>query len=69
MGAIITGVRPIGHTPPSRRSEIGCVYHHTSGVELRFPKDFQGDVIFADDKRKAVLIRGVETPFFCSYAF
>ena len=23
---------------------------------------------FADDKRKAVLIRGLETPFFCVYA-
>ena len=22
---------------------IGCVYHHTSGIELRFPYDFQGD--------------------------
>ena len=22
---------------------IGCVYHHTSGVELRFANDFQGD--------------------------
>ena len=21
----------------------GCVYHHFSGVELRFPNDFQGD--------------------------
>ena len=40
---------------------FGCVYHHFSGVELRFPNDFQGD--FADDKRKAVLIRGLETPF------
>ena len=45
----------------------GCVYHHTSGVELRFPTTFR--VIFADDKRKAVLIRGLETPFFCFYAF
>ena len=32
-----------------------------SGVELRFPNDFQGD--FADDKRKAVLNMGLETPF------
>ena len=32
------------------------MYHHTSGVELRFPNGFQGD--FADNKRKAVLIRG-----------
>ena len=22
---------------------LGCVNHHTSGVELRFPNDFQGD--------------------------
>ena len=22
---------------------VGCIYHHTSGVELRFPNDFQGD--------------------------
>ena len=22
---------------------VGCVYHHTSGVELRFPNDLQGD--------------------------
>ena len=22
---------------------LGCVYHHFSGVELRFPNDFQGD--------------------------
>ena len=21
----------------------GCIYHHTSGIELRFPNDFQGD--------------------------
>ena len=47
---------------------LGCVYHHTSGVELKFPNGFQGD-FFADDKRKAVLIRGLETPFFCFYAF
>ena len=46
---------------------IGCVYHHTSGVELRIANDFQGD--FADDKRKAVLIRGLETPFFCFTRF
>ena len=26
-------------------------------------------VIFADDKRKAVFIRGLEMPFFCFYAF
>ena len=26
-------------------------------------------VIFADDKRKAVLIRGLETPFFCFTRF
>ena len=40
----------------------GCVYHHPSGVELRFPNDFQSD--FGDDKRK-VFIRGLrlsETP-------
>ena len=24
-------------------TDIGCVYHHTSDVELRFPNDFQGD--------------------------
>ena len=24
-------------------SDIGCVYHHSSGVELRFPNDFQGE--------------------------
>ena len=40
---------------------IGCVYHHTSGVELKFPNDIQGD--FADDKVKAVLIRGVTNAF------
>ena len=34
------------------------MYHHFSGVELRFPNDFQGDFL-----RKAVLIRGLETPF------
>ena len=39
----------------------GCVYHHYSGVELGFQTTFR--VIFADDKRKAVLIRGLETPF------
>ena len=22
---------------------LGCVYHHTSGVESGFPNDFQGD--------------------------
>ena len=32
---------------------IGCVYHHTSGFQTTFR------VIFADDKRKAVLIRGL----------
>ena len=26
-----------------RNFHIGCVYHRTSGVELRFPNDFQGD--------------------------
>ena len=35
--------------PPNRmivkplRVVLGCVYHHFSGVELRFPNDFQGD--------------------------
>ena len=48
----------------------GCVYHHTSGVELRFPNDFQGDFFAETDaKRKAILIRELETPFFCYYAF
>ena len=42
---------------------FGCVYlDHICGVELRFPNGFR--VIYADDKRNAVLIRGLETPFF-----
>ena len=24
-------------------TNLGCVYHHTSGVESMFPNDFQGD--------------------------
>ena len=47
---------------PSEKYDIGWVYHHFSGihVELGFQTTFR--VIFADDKRKAVLIRGLEMP-------
>ena len=53
------GVVPVGSSPRKELSwwgvvrtilhrscfikNLGRVYHHTSGVELRFPDDFQGD--------------------------
>ena len=34
----------VAKTMPCPRSQhYGCVYHHFSGIELRFPNDFQGD--------------------------
>ena len=27
----------------AKKSVLGCIYHHTAGVELRFPNDFHGD--------------------------
>ena len=42
-------------------SNMGCVYHHFFWLETTFETTFR--VIFADDKRKAVLIMGLETRF------
>ena len=31
--------------PKNGSTPLDCVYHHFSGVELRFPNDFQGDFL------------------------